>query len=60
MLICALVMLASAFGLVFYRKKLSHGQKEIGWLLLVMAAIGLLAGIFGESDEERETFSRNE
>ena len=60
MLICALVMLASAFGLVFYRKKLSHGQEEIGWLLLVMAAIGLLAGIFGESDEERETFSRNE
>lgn len=60
MLMCALVMLASAFGLVFYRKKLSHGQKEIGWLLLVMAAIGLLAGIFGESNEERETFSRNE
>lgn len=60
MLICALVMLASAFGLVFYRKKLSHGQKEIGWLLFVMAAIGLLAGIFGESNEERETFSRNE
>ena len=40
MLICALVMLASAFGLVFYRKKLSHGQKEIGWLLFVMASCG--------------------
>ena len=60
MLICVLVLFALALGLFIYRKKLSHTQKQMGFLLLAAAAFGLLAGIFGESDDATETLYRNE
>ncbi len=60
MLVCCLVLSVSVLGLCVYRKKLSYTQRQMGFLLLAAAALGLLAGIFGEDNDAGEKLYRNE